>query len=360
VQTFDASTSLPGWNGTAYIAPTEYQYNFGDGSSIINTTASSWTHTYTLAGTYTATVTVWAWDNIKYNMSDTSTQTAIVFVRPVGCSIDLTSQDWRYIDPTTIPTTDVGLGSEEPCDAFRPGDLVQLFATVTYNGAPVSNQLVTFQVFDNKKNNVLTATALSNCNGTAEWDFRIPWPSTNNIVVNNLTQGSFVPFWNTSEFGIWHAVATWQCGSQQSEQPPFEKTQNDTMSWTVSWGLTIIDVTVSPLTAVRGPATCGYGDTVTIKVNVENDYAEAIPGLLTGTILDNLLVPIYPPAVWSGTFTNCSGTINTETLSGVPIPSYAYVGTAYAWVNLLTTWPSLAGTAFCPPVCVEFSISVHP
>jgi hypothetical protein len=362
-QTFDASTSKPGWNGTAYISPTEYQYNFGDGSPIITTTASSYTHTYLLAGTYTANVTVWAWDFIKYNMSDWSTQTAIVFVRPVGCAIDLTSQNWRYVDPLTIKTTDIGTGPNEPCDTFRPGDLVQLFATVTYNGAPVSNTLVTFEVFDNNNNKVLTATALSNCNGTAEWDFRIPWPSTDNTIVNNNTQGSSAPGWNTTEFGWWTAVATWQCGSQKTEQPPFESTQNDTMSFMVSWGLTIISISVSPITAVRGPATTGYGDTVTVKVNVQNDYRESVQALCTATLYDNLLVPIYPPAVWSGTFLNDSITpsdMNAITLSGVPIPSYAYVGTAYAWVSLLTTWPSLAGTAFCPPVVEEFSISVHP
>jgi glucuronoarabinoxylan endo-1,4-beta-xylanase len=55
--TFDASTSLPGWNGTNEMPIVNYKWDFGDGAK--NTTTNSIvTHKYMVNGTYTVTLNV--------------------------------------------------------------------------------------------------------------------------------------------------------------------------------------------------------------------------------------------------------------------------------------------------------------
>jgi len=378
-QTFTATITKPGFNGTQAVSPSEYVWTFPNLTIFKGPTLSSITNTFTPAGTYTVTCQVWEWivDNATYtyNMSSNlEAQTVTLIPKASGCAIALYTQSWRYVDPFYINTQYVGdlipaIQNYSEADSFRPGDLVELFANTTYNGAPVQGALVTFQVYDNKGNTVLVSTAISNCYGLSQWEFRIPWPSNASLQVNNFTEGSMGPSDNSTLFGDWHATATWQLGSQFTEMPPFEKTQAAEISWDVSWGLSIVGLSVTPTTAHRGPASCGYGDTVTIKVCVLNEYMENVYALVTATIYDNLLVPIYPPAAAfetiPGTAVIGSGGIVTGpgfnvtcfTLPGVAIPSYAFVGTAYVVANILSTWPNAMGTAFCPPAWTTFQIA---
>jgi len=374
-QTFDASGSSQGWTGTASVSIKEYQWTWmkvgtmTPNGTISYETTPTITNTFPAIGTYYVNLTVWAWTpNNSYNMSSApETQVAVVIAKAVGCGITLYTQPWRYIDPYYIPTTFVGMTLPGPtqngteADSFRPGDLVQLFANVTYNGAPVSNALVTFQVIDAQGNTEVFATAVSNCYGQAEWDFRIPWPSTANVIENNFTGNvvSTAPSENTTLFGQWTAYATWQLGNP-SEKQPYETTQTAYIKFDVSWGLTIVEIVEpTPATSVyRGPNSCGYGQSITVKVNVYNEYLEPVNGTLIATAYDNLLVPIYPslsvaePNIPVGTTSYNLGTI--------AIPSYAYVGTGYLVVNLLSTWPQFEGTAFCPTNYTTFQITAYP
>jgi len=56
---FNASSSLPGWNGTHIMPITEYRWNFGDGN-ITTTTTPIIYHTYEKPGFYYVTLTVYA------------------------------------------------------------------------------------------------------------------------------------------------------------------------------------------------------------------------------------------------------------------------------------------------------------
>jgi len=362
--TFDATGSTAGWSGIASVPITEYEWNFNNGTIIYTNAATpTITETYNTPGSYSVTVTVYAWTpNNSYNMSNTEAtpQTVLVVAKPTGCFIDLYTQNWRYIDPFYITTTYTGYsgpglnGTE--ADSFRPGDLVELFANATYNGAPVSNALVTFEVFDNTNRIVLTATAITNCYGLAEWEFRIPWPSTSYTRVNNFTLGSMAPQENTTYFGEWTAYATWQLGSQFTELPPFEKTQAGMITFDVSWGLDVTIVSITPNPAMRGPNSCGYGSDVVVKVNVYNEYLEPVQGLLTCTLYDNLLVPIYPTATILETFPVGN---SQYSFASIEIPSFAFVGNGYAVVNLLSTWPSLSGTAYSPTAWATLVINAY-
>jgi len=360
--TFDAASSTPGWTGIATAPIVKYYWTELWNSSFVKVTTSDMlTETFATAGTYSLTLVVNAQlGSYNENSTNLDTQTVLVATPPTGCLITLYTQNWRYIDPFYIPTTftgdQSGIANGTEADSFRPGDLVQLFANATYNGAPVSNALVTFEVFDNMGNVVTVATATTNCYGVAEWDFRIPWPSTENLLVNNFTQGSYAPGTNQSNFGEWKVYATWQLGSQFTEKPPFEKTQAAWITFDVSWGLSVSIISVLPNPAMRGPATCGYGSDVVVKVNVMNEYLEPVNGTLFCTIYDNLLVPIYPVATVTETFP--VGT-STWPFASIEIPSYAFVGTGYVVVNLLSTYPQLAGTAFCPTAIATLVINAY-
>jgi hypothetical protein len=358
---YDATGSTPGWNGTGNVPITTYYWDLLWNSTWVTTTSPTLSIPFTTPGTYTLDLTVNAMlGNYNMNSTNLDAQTVLVVLPPTGCLITLYTQNWRYIDPNYILTNFVGdisgLVNGTQADSYRPGDLVQLFANATYNGAPVSNALVTFEVFDNNNNVVLIATATTNCYGVAEWDFRIPWPSTESLIVNNFTQGSWAPGESGSNFGTWTAYATWQLGSQYTEEPPFEKTQAAYITFTVGWGLSVSIEAIYPNPAMRGPATCGYGSDVVVKINVMNDYLEPVWGLATVTIYDNLLVPIYPPAEYQ---TSWPVGLSYHNMSSIGIPSYAFVGTGYVVANLLSAPPIGAGTAFCPTAIATIVINPY-
>jgi predicted secreted protein len=79
--TFDASTSLPGWNGTHTMPITEYQWNFGDGNTTTTTTSIIY-HSHKTAGNYYVTLTVYAPGATPE--SDSTTHKVTVISRPVG------------------------------------------------------------------------------------------------------------------------------------------------------------------------------------------------------------------------------------------------------------------------------------
>jgi hypothetical protein len=56
--TFDASSSMPGWNGTGYPPIVRYIWNFGDGSPVANVTTPITYHQFTALGNFTTTLTV--------------------------------------------------------------------------------------------------------------------------------------------------------------------------------------------------------------------------------------------------------------------------------------------------------------
>jgi len=324
-QLFDASASLPGSNGYAVAPIVNYHWVFADGN-VTDTPTAITSHLYAGAGDYDVFLTVTDSDGL----TSTIDHHAVVQELPTGCNIDLTSQNWRYIDPETLQGVPNGALTDSPADLFRPGDFVQMYALVTYANDPVQHQLVSFQVFDNLGNTVLVGTAFSDANGVAYYEFRVPWPC---VGVEN-------------EFGTWMAVATWQVGSLFPDVPPFEKTQIDTMPFKVGWGLWITDISTDKTLYHKS-------EMVVVKIHVENDYMVPVPALATVDIYDDLLVPINGPASVAATF---PVGITEVTFAGIHVEKWAFCGTGTAKANVFTTWPIDMGTSFCPEVTTTFSI----
>jgi PKD repeat protein len=76
--TFNASISVPGWNGTYYPKITTYIWNFGDGSAEIIENDPITNHTYTSAGNFTVTLKIidelGQWSFASKNITVTSVQ----------------------------------------------------------------------------------------------------------------------------------------------------------------------------------------------------------------------------------------------------------------------------------------------
>lgn len=75
--TFDASSSKPGWNGTAYPPIVNYTWNFGD-ENTTNVSNPTITHKYTASGNYTVILTV----TDARGLSDNTNQTVMVSEAP--------------------------------------------------------------------------------------------------------------------------------------------------------------------------------------------------------------------------------------------------------------------------------------
>jgi len=85
-----------------------------------------------------------------------------------------------------------GLPPNQNADAYEPQDIVILYALVTYNGDPVQNKYVAYEIIPMDKMTGVTRevpgfpiyrTAKTNEMGIATINFTIPWPCTNPEVV---------------------------------------------------------------------------------------------------------------------------------------------------------------------------------
>jgi len=325
VETEDASGSTKGWNGYNYTAIVNYHWDFGDGN-VTNTSGPIVTHSYATAGSYTITLIVTDADG---RVSQPFSRQKLVSVRPTGCVLDVFTQGWRYIDPFTYTGVLQGKGSNFPAEMFRPGDLVQLFATTVYNGDPVNAQFVAYEVLDAQNNVVLLGNGLTNTGGLAEIDFRIPWPQD----VNNPA-----PI-----FGTWKVNITWEIGSN-SGLPPFAKTQVDNMTFNVGWGVWSSDLNTTL-------AEYHKGDIVTVNYKIHNDYAFPINVLTTAVMYDDLMVPIG----WNGVQQMFLPGV-TDVHLQITIPVWAFVGVGTIKANEYSTWPFSMGVAFGPEQLWNFAI----
>jgi len=71
-------------------------------------------------------------------------------------------------------TQESGQGSNQPSNAFAPGDQVTLYAYVTLSTAPVQDKLVALEINDPDNITVLDRTGVTNASGIAEINFTLP------------------------------------------------------------------------------------------------------------------------------------------------------------------------------------------
>jgi hypothetical protein len=277
--------------------------------------------------------------------------------------------DIYEVNPTTVTTTDplyspsgingnplaagqdgasaTGYTQNMYCDAFSPQAMMYLAGLVTFNGAPVANKEVTFNIVNNQGVTIGTLTALTNEAGIATVDTAIPWQDG----------GYSNP---ASEFGIWSVD-----GSVLVQQTIV----TDNMPFDFGDIIALSNVQVAsatlPRSVLNGPQT-DQSFTVTltgISSQTQNYW-------ITYTVLDAGQVPVakglitgtMPAASYSETAGVLTVTASTTTATAsFNIPSYAFVGGATIEVNIFNANPITSQSTavpYCPAATGTFTIAI--
>ena len=212
-----------------------------------------------------------------------------------------------------------GQGQNATSPGYIPQELVLLYAYVTYQGAPVGNKEVVFTVIDPHQNIISVMSALTNETGYASTQYRTPW-------FNN----------GTTDFGIWQVLASVDIS---------QVVVSDTVYFMYNYPVIISS------TGISIPSTVARGTLMNITVTVQDIINTTPWAELTITIYDNESVPIDNVIIHSSSVTN---NIASTT---VTIPTWAFVGTATVYVNILSADPLAGGVPLCPEQSASFQIT---
>jgi hypothetical protein len=280
-------------------------------------------------GTITATLTVTApspTNTPAPSYVDTSTPTTLSIIVETPTSL---------ID---VWTQNGGQGPYADASSFGPQQLVDLYAYVTYNGAPVVDKTVTFDVYLDGQ--YLTyVTAPTDQSGIATTSYRLPWQNTD----------------PTQYFGEMTVNASVDVA---------QDILTDSCSFYYGYQLNLNSVVITNGGTGGTPTFNRYGmgtNTVNAIVTVTNTEWNSVPFYLAATIFDNnsvpvaqYLIPETAPAAASGLWSNT----NTQTYAiSLTIPAWAYVGDATLYVNIFDGNPQSGGVAFSPQVPAPLYIS---
>jgi hypothetical protein len=241
----------------------------------------------------------------------------------MGLKIDVYTQ---YVNPYG------GQDINNTSDMFFPQGTVILKANLTYNGDPVQNKPVTFQVWNEQGFVNFTKTDMTDEDGVATIVYGIEWPCN----------GS-----ENAIFGLWTVVAS--------------STVREGFTWDwlwfkVSWLVYKLKVTADP--EVTKAKTMPYP---VLHINVEFISFKEIPVnvLIHVVVMDNLQVPIGTASIWVSVgkldLEWCTNATYSVDLT-VPIPKWAFVGESTVECSALSNWPSQEGYAFCPEATTTFTI----
>ena len=265
---------------------------------------------------------------------------------PAGSYVDTatTTLTIQVNSPTTmidIWTQNGGQGPYADASSFGPQQTVDLYAYVTYNGAPVVDKTVTFNVYLDGQYYSFT-TAATDQSGLAIGSYRLPWEDSN----------------PTQYFGEMTVSA-----SVEIAQVTVSDSCNFYYGYQLALNSVVINNGATGGTGV-GPVFNRYGmgtNTVEATVTVTNTEWNSVPFWLTGTIYDANNVPVAQcivqetaPAAASGLWSNTQP--NTYTIY-LTIPTWAYVGQATLYVNIFSSDPRVSGTAFSPQQSAQLQIA---
>jgi hypothetical protein len=229
---------------------------------------------------------------------------------------------------TQYPEPYGGQGLNATSDMFFPQATVVLHAKVTYNGDPVQNKPVAFQVYNEQGYVNFTKTAITDEDGVATVTFGIEWPCSG--AEDNI-------------FGIWTVVASTTVR---------ERTAFDWLCFKVYWLVYNLKVTAEPDSVKKG-------EIGNFTVTFETFRQQPIDVLIHIVIMDNLQVPVGKASWWVTV-----GDLNLKWCENktytipfqVPIPKWAFVGEGEIEVSALSNRPAEGGVPFCPEATGTFTI----
>jgi hypothetical protein len=215
-----------------------------------------------------------------------------------------------------------GTGVNANSGVYGPQDLVKMYALVTYNQASVANQEVSFSVQNPNGTIVDVRVAETNSTGYAFSDYRLPWPDTTDPEV---------------EFGNWSVTATTELS---------DVTINDTVYFTYNYIVTVVNSN-----GIQLPTSAERGSTVDINVTIQNIANQPVWSTVSVTIYDAVDTPI---GNFLASNSEANGTSTVE--AQISIPSWAFVGNATVYVDILSNTPTASGVPYCPEKVANFQI----
>jgi hypothetical protein len=247
--------------------------------------------------------------------------------------------NWILLPPSLdVYTNNGGQGWNASASPFGPEAQVTMYANVTDGGAPVSQQLITFNVLDSGTQ-IDSRSAATDSNGIATATFRLPI---------TLSSGA-------SAFGIVNITSTVSIGGIAL---------NDSCAFMYNHLLETINTKIGAGDSYGSSATPSFsrnkGPTVSVSVTVCNINWVATSFYLTVTIYDNNNVPVayvcIPEAINAALFGSLNS-FNTQAYTAtLTIPTFAFVGPATVYVNLFSGNPAHGGTPFCPEYSTQILI----
>jgi hypothetical protein len=236
----------------------------------------------------------------------------------------------RVIDLYTQKTPFNGKGINQSSDAFEPQELVVLYALVTYNGGPVVQKLVAFQIKgpENPLQNItIDGSGSTGQDGITQFSFRIPWPNVN-------PEGQI--------FGRWFAIATVSIADQIVA---------DTLTFQVGWIIRTTNITT--LSASLQPQTRFLRQQpIVFNLTVENIALTERSATIIIGVQDAANQPIIRIQKDKQVFQ--SGTTILTVPSQIPIT--ATIGQASILAAAYTTSPEKGGVLYSPAISATFEI----
>jgi hypothetical protein len=214
-----------------------------------------------------------------------------------------------------------GVGFEVNSGSYGPQELIRMYGLVTYNSASVANVDVTFTVKDATGNIIALRLGRTNATGYAFAEYRLPWADTRNP---------------ESNFGTWSITASVAVS---------DFTVADTLKFSVNYLVNIAN------NGMQLPVIVNRQSTLNLMVTIDSIASPAVSSTLIVTVYDDAKVPL-------GSFvaTGEYGAGNSTVPVAIKIPSWAFIGTATVYVNLLTTVPGSGGVSRCPEKIAHFQI----
>ena len=245
--------------------------------------------------------------------------------------VSVTAQTGVAIDLYTDQAPFNGKGANQSADAYEPQELVVLFALAMYNEAPVAGKLVAFQINGPRnqfQNITVVGSGTTDENGTAEFSFRMPWPSA-------LPEEAI--------FGQWIAYATVEIAQQVAV---------DTLTFRVGWIVSIIEIsTLSP--QLNPQSVFAKQDPIVFNLTVRNTARTPKWAIIKVDVQDSGQYPIIQIQMENKLFQ--PGNTNVETHSQIPFS--AMIGIANTSAAPFTAPPDQGGKLYSPAIYTTFRIS---
>lgn len=291
--TLNATLSQPGYDTeTCPITNYAWSVEYLNGTTLASFTGENATFNAMVVGTFRIILIVTAVD--IHSPSNPSYESA-----------DSTSAIINVISSTSLVNIDVftdqsGTGPTVSSRAYGPLQLVQMYASVTYDSASMPEENVIFSIKNSNDSVIAVRQGITNQTGIASANFRLPTPD---------------PSAPQNSFGIWSVTAS---------VTVIDVAVSNTTNFTFNYQSGIENVTI--------PASVYRNETLPIQLIINNQELSTQWTQLSITLFDQARIPIG-----SSTLTATQQTQSLTVIDAtITIPSWAFPGQATVYLCLLT------------------------